>query len=543
MHGMISPETHGISPETHGPEAQLASANGGWSRVGGVGLPGQALRRLGQAARMSPLPPGLLMAGAALLDALAITGAGFGVRALHAGEAGGLAAGGQPALLVIGFLALLCPGLATALGANGHAALLGGTRSAMTALGALGGGLAMLTLAALALNAAESLPASTAAVWFALAAPLTLATRLAGARGLRAMPERSRLRAVLVGDGPQAARFAAASGSRPECSLRLLGLVDDRPEGDQAADRNDGQGAVQRDSSRTAEEATRGRSGLPHLGTLETLCAMIRRGEVDQVVVTLPWHAEARIRRVEAVLADYPVDIRLAPDLAGHRRLAEGPPVAGRLRLVRLADRPMSGWGGLFKRLEDYALATVGLAVAAVPMALIALAIRLDSPGPVLFRQRRAGFNNRDFFVLKFRTMHHAEADQEVRRQVTAGDPRVTRVGAILRRTSLDELPQLLNVLQGEMSFIGPRPHAPGTRAGGRLFEQVVARYAARHRVKPGLTGLAQVRGWRGPTQTEEKLIRRVESDLEYIDTWSPWLDLKIVMRTLLAVARMRNAL
>jgi lipopolysaccharide/colanic/teichoic acid biosynthesis glycosyltransferase len=175
-------------------------------------------------------------------------------------------------------------------------------------------------------------------------------------------------------------------------------------------------------------------------------------------------------------------------------------------------------------------------------MALIALAVRLDSPGPILFRQRRTGFNNKDFFVFKFRTMYHEHADYDVQRQVEEGDPRVTRVGAILRRTSLDELPQIFNVLRGEMSFIGPRPHAPGTRAGGKLFEDVTDRYAARHRVKPGLTGLAQVRGYRGKTDTEEKLILRVESDLEYIENWSPWLDVVILVRTLLAVARMRNA-
>ena len=202
----------------------------------------------------------------------------------------------------------------------------------------------------------------------------------------------------------------------------------------------------------------------------------------------------------------------------------------------------MRGWAGAVKAVEDYVLALGALAVAAVPMALIALAVRLDSPGPVLFRQRRTGFNNKDFFVFKFRTMYHEHADHEVQRQVEEGDPRVTRVGAILRRTSLDELPQIFNVLRGEMSFIGPRPHAPGTRAGGKLFEEVTDRYAARHRVKPGLTGLAQVRGYRGQTETEEKLILRVESDLEYIEKWSLWLDLVILVRTLLAVARMRNA-
>jgi exopolysaccharide biosynthesis polyprenyl glycosylphosphotransferase len=241
-------------------------------------------------------------------------------------------------------------------------------------------------------------------------------------------------------------------------------------------------------------------------------------------------------------LADYPVDLRLAPDLAAYRGGGDTGPEVGKLRLLRLADRPMRGFAGAAKTVEDYVLALGALAVAAVPMALIALAVKLDSPGPVLFRQRRTGFNNKDFFVFKFRTMYHEHADYDVQRQVEEGDPRVTRVGAILRRTSLDELPQIFNVLRGEMSFIGPRPHAPGTRAGGTLFEEVTDRYAARHRVKPGLTGLAQVRGYRGKTDTEEKLILRVESDLEYIENWSLWLDVVILVRTLLAVARMRNA-
>jgi lipopolysaccharide/colanic/teichoic acid biosynthesis glycosyltransferase len=191
----------------------------------------------------------------------------------------------------------------------------------------------------------------------------------------------------------------------------------------------------------------------------------------------------------------------------------------------------------------DYLLAGTALAVAAVPMLLIAIAIRLDSPGPVLFRQRRIGFNDRPFQVFKFRTMFADAADHDARRQVLAGDPRVTRIGRLLRRTSLDELPQLFNVLRGEMSVVGPRPHAPGTRAGSRRFDEVVANYAARHRVKPGLTGLAQVRGLRGPTPDEEMLLRRVESDLEYIARWSPWLDLQIILRTPLVVLRARNAL
>jgi lipopolysaccharide/colanic/teichoic acid biosynthesis glycosyltransferase len=175
-------------------------------------------------------------------------------------------------------------------------------------------------------------------------------------------------------------------------------------------------------------------------------------------------------------------------------------------------------------------------------MLLIAIAVRLDSPGPVLFRQRRTGLNNQDFLMLKFRTMRAEGPHAGPIRQATRGDARITAVGGFLRRTSLDELPQLFNVLCGQMSLVGPRPHAPGTRAGGRPFEDVVTSYAARHKVKPGLTGLAQVRGLRGETDTEEKLIWRVKSDLEYIENWSLWQDLLILARTVFTVARMTNA-
>jgi polysaccharide biosynthesis protein PslA len=194
------------------------------------------------------------------------------------------------------------------------------------------------------------------------------------------------------------------------------------------------------------------------------------------------------------------------------------------------------------KRVEDVLLGVLALIAFALPMLLIALAIRLDSPGPILFRQTRTGRHERSFAMLKFRTMHHELQDLEAAQQTTRDDQRVTRLGALLRRTSLDELPQLFNVLRGDMALVGPRPHAPGTRAAGRLFHEVVPHYAARHRVRPGLTGLAQVRGLRGETDTEEKLERRVESDLEYIERWSVGLDLLIVLRTAVAVLRMKNA-
>jgi lipopolysaccharide/colanic/teichoic acid biosynthesis glycosyltransferase len=202
----------------------------------------------------------------------------------------------------------------------------------------------------------------------------------------------------------------------------------------------------------------------------------------------------------------------------------------------------MSERNAVLKRAFDVVVAAVGLALFILPMLVAIIAIRLDSHGAPLFRQRRIGLNGAAFHILKFRTMGDRQAPPGLLHQATQDDPRVTRIGRWLRRTSFDEIPQLLNVLLGTMSIVGPRPHAPGTCAAGRLFETVTNRYAARHCVKPGMTGLAQVRGWRGETDTEAKLLGRVDSDLEYIATWSLWLDVRIVWRTVFTVLSLRNA-
>jgi lipopolysaccharide/colanic/teichoic acid biosynthesis glycosyltransferase len=194
------------------------------------------------------------------------------------------------------------------------------------------------------------------------------------------------------------------------------------------------------------------------------------------------------------------------------------------------------------KRMADVVLALAFLAVAGVPMLLIAAAIRLTSRGSALFRQDRIGLNGQHFVMLKFRTMHDTPPIPGACPQAIRHDPRVTRVGACLRHSSMDEIPQLLNVLTGSMSLVGPRPHAPGTCVNGRPFEAISHRYADRHRVKPGMTGLAQVRGWRGETDTEEKLLRRIDSDLEYIATWTLGGDMRIIGRTIATMLRMPNA-
>ena len=343
---------------------------------------------------------------------------------------------------------------------------------------------------------------------------LGVARTLAGGAGRRFAQ-----RTVIVGSGLAGARLLRLLRQLDERSVRIVGIVDDH------ADLADG--LIE---------------GVPLLGPIAHLLGLVRRGMVDEVVLALPWAEERRILDLIDLLSDYPVRVRLAPDLISYHFPRSASLDLHGHPMLRVAERPISGWASVLKRAEDLLIGGIALVLCAIPMALIALAIRLDSPGPVLFRQKRTGFNNGEFEMLKFRTMHHHMAEYSIRRQTTRNDPRVTRVGALLRRTSLDELPQIFNVLRGNMSIVGPRPHAPGTRAGSRPFEQVVDRYAARHRVKPGLTGLAQVRGFRGETRTEDKLIRRVESDLEYIDTWSLWLDFVIMLRTLVIVLRMQNA-
>jgi exopolysaccharide biosynthesis polyprenyl glycosylphosphotransferase len=199
-------------------------------------------------------------------------------------------------------------------------------------------------------------------------------------------------------------------------------------------------------------------------------------------------------------------------------------------------ERPIRGWDVWLKRKEDLAIAIAALTLFAPLMLVIAILIKLESPGPVFFRQKRAGFNGSVFEVFKFRSMFHHFADAGAERQTGRNDSRVTRVGRFIRRTSLDELPQLFNVLQGTMSIVGPRPHALQTQTEGQDLDKLVDYYASRHRVKPGITGLAQVKGLRGELDRIHKLQRRVDCDIYYIDNWSLWLDLKIVLKTILLV-------
>jgi putative colanic acid biosynthesis UDP-glucose lipid carrier transferase len=210
----------------------------------------------------------------------------------------------------------------------------------------------------------------------------------------------------------------------------------------------------------------------------------------------------------------------------------------GGLPAVSVFENPFYGVDGMVKRLLDVVLGSVALAFAAVPMACIALAVKLSSPGPVFFRQKRYGLDGRPIDVWKFRSMRVCENGPVVT-QATKDDPRITRVGAFIRKTSLDELPQLFNVLEGTMSLVGPRPHA---NAHNEQYRKQIQGYMLRHKVKPGITGLAQVSGWRGETDTLDKMERRIECDHQYIRDWSPWLDVKILFRTIFTVLSKQNA-
>lgn len=254
----------------------------------------------------------------------------------------------------------------------------------------------------------------------------------------------------------------------------------------------------------------------------------------DAVMVALPWSQPDRIAELCMRLRDLPVDVRLAPDLAAYDLPAGAPRRFTGLVALEVWQRPLRDWRGLVKRAEDLVIGG-GLILAFAPlMALVALAIRLDTPGPVLLRQRRFGLGSAPIMMLKFRTMHVDSGDPSGALATVPGDPRVTRVGRFLRRTSLDELPQLFNVMRGEISLVGPRAHAVEMRVGGGYYHEVVRHYAARHRMKPGITGLAQINGCRGLVDTLDKAQRRLDYDLHYVENWSLGMDLRILAVTAL---------
>ncbi len=281
-------------------------------------------------------------------------------------------------------------------------------------------------------------------------------------------------------------------------------------------------------------------SGNPStiVGGMDALVDAAREGKVDFVFITLSMKGEDRMKHLIRGLGDTTVSVYLVPDVFAFDLLHARMISVGGIPAISITENPFYGVDGWLKRLEDIVLASIILFVVAIPMLLIVICIKLSSPGPVLYRQLRYGFSGEKIWVWKFRTMDVAENDQEVV-QASRNDTRVTRLGQILRRTSLDELPQFFNVLYGTMSIVGPRPHAIGLNESHR---KVVQGYMLRHKVKPGITGWAQINGWRGETDTLEKMEKRIEFDLDYIRNWSLVFDIKIVLLTLVRGFKHKNA-
>lgn len=327
-------------------------------------------------------------------------------------------------------------------------------------------------------------------------------------------------RAVILGAGDNGKEVLEHLHRFDDRTIRVLGFLDDR-----------------------ANRLPKSYRGVPVLGGTELAERLVREGAADLIIMALPWSAHERIGQLLRRLSSSAVDIYLAPDLLG-LEYADRPVfrVAG-MNVLSLRDRPIGEWDAVAKRIEDLLLVIPALVLLSPLLAIVAIAIKLESKGPVLFVQDRFGFNNNPIRVYKFRSMYTEMADREGKRQTAKDDPRVTRVGRIIRKLSIDELPQLFNVLEGSMSLVGPRPHPTGMEADGQLLHELLDDYASRHRVKPGITGWAQCHGWRGEADTRLKITKRVEYDLYYIENWSVFLDMLTILKTIaLLLKRQDNA-
>jgi len=364
-------------------------------------------------------------------------------------------------------------------------------------------------------------------VWLGSFYVLGLATLIGFRRALfllvRHWTKQGRLdrRTVVVGADARGESLINAILAQRDNDVRIVGVFDDR---------ND-------DRSPTAI------AGRQKLGSVDDLVEFARRTRIDLVIFSLPISAEARILQMLKKLWVLPVDIRLAAHSSKLRFRPRAYSYLGNVPVLDVFDKPITDWDVVTKMLFDRFIGSLLLLLASPVMLLAAIAIKLDSRGPVFFKQKRYGFNNELIEVYKLRSMYVDQCDATASVLVTKGDTRVTKIGAFLRKTSIDELPQLINVaLKGNLSLVGPRPHAVYAKAENRLYDEAVDGYFARHRVKPGITGWAQVSGWRGETDTQEKIQQRVEHDLYYIENWSVLLDIYILARTPFAVFNDRNA-
>ncbi len=358
--------------------------------------------------------------------------------------------------------------------------------------------------------------------WFVLGMTALICSRLVVYRLVRHWMDTGRLerRAIIVGGGTAAAELIHELESNSDNDIRICGIFDDRA--------NDRSPPVV--------------AGYPKLGDVSALVEFARLARIDMLIVCIPLRAEQRVLQLLRRLWVLPVDIRLSAHTDKVRFRNRGASFIGTVPFVDVVEKPITDWDMVAKRVFDIVFASLAIVALFPVMIGAAIAIRMDSKGPVLFRQKRYGFNNEIIDVLKFRSMYHEMSDPDARKVVTKGDSRVTKVGRFIRKTSIDELPQLFNVLRGELSLVGPRPHAVNAHTDNHTWDEVVDGYFARHKVKPGVTGWAQINGWRGEVDTPEKIQKRVECDVYYIENWSILFDLKILVMTPLSLLNTENA-
>jgi putative colanic acid biosynthesis UDP-glucose lipid carrier transferase len=329
-----------------------------------------------------------------------------------------------------------------------------------------------------------------------------LLPRLLAAEGIQRV-------AVVAGAGSLGRKLAQQIESTPFLGIRVAGFFDDRA------------------PSRLPDMDSKS-----FLGSLDSLAEYAKKNRVDLIYVTLPMASQPRIMKLLDELHDTTASVYFTPDIFMFDLIQGRMDTIGGIPVLAVCETPFCGMNGIIKRASDIVLSSIILLLIAPVLAAIAIGVKYTSPGPVLFRQRRYGLDGREIVVYKFRSMTVTE-DGPVVRQATKNDSRVTPFGAFLRRTSLDELPQFINVLQGRMSIVGPRPHAV---AHNELYRKLVKSYMVRHKVRPGITGWAQVNGLRGETDTVEKMKARIEYDLDYLRHWSLRLDLRIIWRTIFVV-------
>jgi Undecaprenyl-phosphate glucose phosphotransferase len=382
--------------------------------------------------------------------------------------------------------------------------------------------LALMALAGFFLKISDEFSRFWLGTWFITGFALVLALRLGIARAVRRWARNGVMerRAVIVGGGKAAETLIREIEQQPYNDIRICGIFDDR------------------DDRRSPPIV----AGYPKLGNISELIEFARIARIDMLIVSLPLTAETRVLSLLKKLWVLPVDIRLSAHSNQIRFRPRAYSFIGSVPMLDIFDKPINGWDSVAKRSFDILFSVLGIVVFSPIMLATAIAIKLDTKGPVLFRQKRHGFNNEEIYVYKFRSMFVEQCDPTAKNAVTKNDPRVTRVGRFIRKTSIDELPQFFNALIGNLSLVGPRPHAVSAQTHHRLYHEIVDGYFARHRVKPGVTGWAQINGWRGEIDNDDKIRMRTECDLYYIENWSLWFDLKILFLTPVRLLNSENA-